>query len=103
MALWKGETEYPVMPKRGPYLKRKKPPVPKPRQTFIMDWRIARGHTQEKLAELAGLSPGQVSDIEKGEVGYSPESLQALADALKVPRGKLLDEIPAAPPAPKKR
>lgn len=87
-------TEYPAMPKRGPYMKTPKPMPPKWRRTEIKRWRLYRGMTQEKLAELTGLSPGQISDLELGAVGYSPESLQAIADALKTPRGKLLDERP---------
>ena len=95
MALWKGQTENPVMAKRGPYNKEAKP-LPRYRVTQIKAWRIYRGHTIEELAEMSGLSPGTIADLEKGVVGYSPESLQALADALKVTRGQLLDEPPPA-------
>lgn len=89
-----GIAEYPAMPKRGPYDKKPRPAPPKWRKTHILEWRKHRGLTQEQLAEAVDLSPGQISDLEQGLTGYSPESLQALADALKVTRGQLLDQSP---------
>lgn len=94
VVLWRGRTENPVMPKRGPYLKKLKTLPPKHRLTEIQRWRLHRGYTQEKLADLTGLSPGQISDLETGEIGFSSESLQLIADALKVSRGQLLDQAP---------
>lgn len=73
--LWIGKTENPVMPKRGPYEKRPKIEPPKWRRTFMMEWRKFRGMTQEELAEAVDMSPGQISDLEQGISGYSPESL----------------------------
>ncbi len=102
MALWNSRTEYPAMAKkttvrRGPYNTGQRQGHPWARNQ-IGAWRRHKGITQEALSEEADLSPGQISDIEKGTVGFSAESLAAISEALGVPRGKLSDEEP-----PKKR
>ncbi len=59
--------------------------APKPkqwRQTFVRQWRKYRGLTQEQLAERAGMTVSNVSQLERNVQGYSPEGLQSLADAL---------------------
>lgn len=43
-----------------------------------------RGFTARTLAELAGLSPGHLSDIESGRRNASPEARKALAMALEL-------------------
>lgn len=60
-------------------------PRPKPRRwrrLFVKEWRQFRGLTQEQLAERAGMSVGNVSQLERGLQGYSTEGLERLADAL---------------------
>lgn len=88
-----------VMPKRGPYLKTAKPPAPRWRRNFVKEWRLFRKFTVEKLAETADLSPGTVSAIENRQQGFSDESLESLAKALKTSRGALLDVDPTHPSA----
>jgi transcriptional regulator with XRE-family HTH domain len=61
----------------------------KPRH-FIKDWRLYRGLTQERLAERLGMTHGAVSQLERGLVGYSQDSLEALADALQCEPADLL-------------
>ena len=50
-----------------------------------------RGITQEVLSERAGLDPANLSRVERGRAGVSVAMLAALAGALGVPAGALLD------------
>ena len=52
-------------------------------RTFIKEWRAFRGMSQEHLADLAGMSSGNLSLIERGLQNYTQETLEALAGALK--------------------
>lgn len=40
------------------------------------------GHSQQHLAELAGISTGHMNDIEQGRKWVSPETLKNIAEAL---------------------
>lgn len=53
--------------------------------------RQARGLSQEKLAELAGLHRTYISSIELGERNVSLKNIQALADALGVSLQELFE------------
>ncbi len=55
----------------------------------IREFRKARGWTQEKLAELSGIEPSNISHIERGATKLSLPTLVAVANALEVS----LDEI----------
>lgn len=55
--------------------------------------RLARGWTQEELAEKTGLAPVQVSRIERGRREVRLTTLLRLLRALDVPPGKLLDGV----------
>lgn len=44
--------------------------------------RIALNYTQEKLAEMAGLSRSQIQRIERGNVNCSIETVKKIARAL---------------------
>jgi transcriptional regulator with XRE-family HTH domain len=58
--------------------------------------RIARtraGLTQKQLAELVERDQSEISRIEAGKTALTVPLLLRLAKALKVPPGKLLDEI----------
>lgn len=44
--------------------------------------RIAAGLSQTALAEKAGVSKSQMSDVENGRAGFSPKNLLALANVL---------------------
>lgn len=82
---------------RGPY-RRDGRALPRSDRTpaphFIKSYRLKRGLTLEQLAELAGLSTGSISAIERQEQEPSMQTLQALAHALKAKRGDLLDVDP---------
>ena len=52
--------------------------------------RIRRGHSQEHLAELVGLSTGHMSNIETGSTKVSLKTLVHLANVLEVPIEELL-------------
>ncbi|HJX17174.1 MAG TPA: helix-turn-helix transcriptional regulator [Acidiferrobacterales bacterium] len=58
--------------------------------------RIARtraGLTQKQLAELVERDQSEISRIEAGKTALTVPLLLSMAKALKVPPGKLLDEI----------
>ena len=57
----------------------------------VREFRKARGWTLEQLAERAGLSVSQISNIEKAKKGWSVDSLRAIAGALDVEVHQLLD------------
>ena len=47
--------------------------------------------SQERLAELAGLHPTYISDIENGKVSASLQSYLMVAKGLEMPLGELID------------
>jgi transcriptional regulator with XRE-family HTH domain len=55
--------------------------------------RIRAGLTQKRLAELVERDQSEISRIEAGKTAVTVPLLLRLAKALKVPPGKLLDEI----------
>lgn len=64
------------------------------RPTYIKQWRKHRHLTQEQLAERIGVTPGAISQLELGRVGYTQPMLEALADALQCSAGDLLTVDP---------
>ena len=64
------------------------------RRTYIRQWREHIGITQEELAARTGLSPGYISLLETGERGYTQDSLERLAKALRCVPGELLNVDP---------
>lgn len=61
---------------------------------FIKAWRIFRWVTVEQLAELAGMSTGNLSALENRRRGYSSEGLERIAAALRTTTGALLTVNP---------
>jgi len=59
----------------------------------IRSARLARGLTQEGLAETCGLHPTYIGDAERGERNVSLDNILRLAYALKVRPGELLDGL----------
>lgn len=84
------------MPKLGPHRNRQKAPPRQWGKNTIKSWRIFRGLTVAQLAEMTNQSTGNISAIENRRQGYSDESLEKLAHALKTTPGALLDIDPLA-------
>jgi transcriptional regulator with XRE-family HTH domain len=64
--------------------------------------RVARGLTIEDLADLGGLTPNYLGELERGQVNVGAMALDRLARGLKVSLGELVEE-PApgsVPPKP---
>lgn len=57
-------------------------------------WRTERGLTQEQLARETGISRPNLSDLERGKRELSLKTLRALASALRVTPGTLVDGSP---------
>jgi transcriptional regulator with XRE-family HTH domain len=82
------------MPKRISYKE------PRERKTtFIRQWREHRGYSQEKLGGFLDTSGSMISRIESGEVPYTQDVLEALAEALRTDVASLLMRDPSNPEA----
>lgn len=71
--------------------------IPKKRQfkaTFIRQWRSIRGLTLEQLAARLEMTPSHVSMLERGQRGYTQETLEAIAEALQTDAASLLMRNP---------
>jgi transcriptional regulator with XRE-family HTH domain len=64
------------------------------KKTYIKEWRQASKLTQERLAELADISQETVSRLESGKIGYTQETMEAIADALGTTVEKLVGRAP---------
>lgn len=62
---------------------------------YLREWRKHRGYTQERLAEMTGLSKPYISQLERGEREYNQHLLDVLADALRCEPGHLVTVDPA--------
>lgn len=49
---------------------------------FLKEWRKHRGYTQDRLAELTGLSKPYISQLEGGKRQYTQELLEVFSAAL---------------------
>lgn len=68
-----------------------------PKEIFghnVRRFRTQAGLSQEELGYRAKLHRTYISSIERGERNVSVENIFAIADALKVPPGDLLDPNP---------
>ena len=57
----------------------------------MRELRSAKGMTQEKLAELAGLSRQYIGDVERGTRNISLVNIEKIAAALEITLPDLLD------------
>lgn len=64
------------------------------RRTFIRQWRKYRKLTLEQLAEKVEMTASHFSMMERGQRGYTQETLENLAEALGTTVGSLLDRNP---------
>ncbi len=64
------------------------------RRTFIRQWRDHRGLTLERLADRVGMTAGNLSQLERGNQGYTQNTLEALAHALQTDVASLLMRNP---------
>lgn len=73
--------------------------APKARH-FIRSWRKSRGYTQEQLAEMVGVTHGAISQLERGQTGYTQPMLEAIAAALHCEPADLIMRDPLQAGAP---
>lgn len=62
---------------------------------YFAEWRKHRHMTQDSLAELTGLTPSSISQLENGKQGFTQNTLEALAEALDCKPGDLLQNHPS--------
>jgi transcriptional regulator with XRE-family HTH domain len=67
----------------------------------VVAWRLARGMSQESLARAAGVPRPNLSAIERGDREVTLKTLRALAAALEVRPGVLVDGEPPHAAAPR--
>lgn len=68
--------------------------------TFIRAWRKHRGLTLEQLSERTDMTPGNLSEIERGQTAYTQTTLEGLAYALSCEPADLLMRNPLDTEAP---
>jgi transcriptional regulator with XRE-family HTH domain len=66
----------------------------KSKRTFIRQWRQHRGLTLEKLGDRMEMTPGHLSMLERGQRGYTQDTLEAVASALQTDVASLLMRDP---------
>jgi DNA-binding XRE family transcriptional regulator len=64
---------------------------------FLKAWRKHRGYTQDRLAEMTGLSKPYISQLERGERQYTQELLEVFAEALQCAPVDLIVRDPTDP------
>lgn len=59
----------------------------------VQELRLQQKLTQDQLAERAGTERSHISALERAEKGPALATIFSLADALKIPAGKLIDLV----------
>ena len=59
----------------------------------IRSYRIRLELSQEKLAELSGVHPTYIGQLERGEKNATLESIEKIANALNIPLSKLFEKL----------
>jgi transcriptional regulator with XRE-family HTH domain len=62
---------------------------------YLKEWRKHRGYTQDRLAEMTGLSKPYVSQLETGKRQYTQELLELFAEALQCAPADLIMRDPS--------
>lgn len=65
------------------------------RKTYIRQWREFRNLTQEQLADRLEMTSSFLSMLERGQRGYTQETLEAIAYALQTDVASLLMRDPS--------
>lgn len=65
------------------------------RTTYIRQWRKFRKLTLERLAERLEVTAGALSQLERGDTGYTQPMLEALASELQCEPADLITRDPA--------
>ena len=63
----------------------------------IRNYRMDRGLSQEKLAELAGCHPTYIGQLERGEKNATIESFEKIASALGITLSRLFEKLDTPP------
>lgn len=79
---------------KKPLVKPRFKEVIRPPKQFFKQWRKHRGMTLEQAAPLANMTAGNLSAMERGAQGYTPDGLEALANVYKTSPGWLLEVNP---------
>jgi transcriptional regulator with XRE-family HTH domain len=69
------------------------------RKTYIRQWREHRGLTQEQLAARIDMTPSHLSMLERGQRGYTQDTMEIIAEALQTDVASLLMRNPEDPEA----
>ena len=64
-------------------------------RTFIAQWRLYRGLSQDELADLIGTTGATVSRIESTQAPYSQDFLEECAKALRCTAADLISRAPS--------
>ena len=59
----------------------------------IRNYRIQKGFSQEKLAELSGCHPTYIGQLERGEKNATLESIERITSALQISLSTLFEKI----------
>lgn len=59
----------------------------------IRNYRTEKNLSQEKVAELSGLHPTYIGQLERGEKNCTLESLWSVAKALEIPLSQIFEKI----------
>ena len=59
----------------------------------IRNYRIQKGLSQEKLAELSGCHPTYIGQLERGEKNATLESIERITSALQISLSTLFEKI----------
>ena len=69
------------------------------RPTFIRQWRVHRGYSLDKLADMVPMDKSNLSKVERGILPYNQEMLERVAESLMTDTASLLMRDPTAPGA----